>query len=201
MTQPAPASPSSLPLHAALLVVDVQRGLDDPSWGTRSNPDAETHVALLLEAWRSAGRLVVHVQHLSTEPHSPLRPDAPGCAIKPEAAPAEGEALFQKRVNSAFIGTGLEGFLRERGVTALVIAGLTTDHCVSTTTRMAANLGFETYLVGDATATFERTGPDGQHFTAEQMHAVALASLHGEFATVVRSDDVLRELHDATAAP
>jgi nicotinamidase-related amidase len=181
-------APALLP---ALLLIDVQKGLDEPSWGRRNNPDAEQQIGRLLAAWREAGWPVIHVQHMSQSPDSPLRPDAPGNAIKDVALPVEGEPLFQKRVNSGFIGTGLEAHLRAEGIRRLVIAGLTTDHCVSTTTRMAGNLGFEAVLVGDATATFERTGPDGTHYTAEQMHETALASLHGEFAEVTTADRLL----------
>lgn len=181
----------TIPAHAALLVVDVQRGLDHPAYGRRCNPDAEANIARLLAAWRAAGWPIVHVQHCSTVPGSPLRPEVPGCEIKPEAAPCEGEPLFQKQVNSAFIGTGLESHLRARGIAALVVVGLTTDHCVSSTVRMASDLGFATYVVHDATAAFEREGYDGRRFAAEDIHAVALANLQGEFATVVPTADVL----------
>lgn len=180
--------------RTALLLIDVQQGLDDPYWGARNNPDAEQRMADLLAAWRRTGRPVVHVQHMSRNPRSPLRPGLPGNAIKPEVAPEPGEALFTKDVNSAFIGTGLEGWLREHGVSDLVVVGLTTDHCVSTTVRMAANLGFGTTVVADATATHERTGPDGEHYSAEAMHRAALASLHGEFATVRQAGEILAEL-------
>jgi nicotinamidase-related amidase len=175
----------------ALLVIDVQKGLDDPMWGARNNPDAEANMARLLAAWRTRGLPVIHVQHGSVEPASPLRPELPGHAIKEEAQPLPGEMLFQKTVNSAFIGTGLEAYLHEQGITALVVIGLTTDHCVSTSVRMAANLGFEVTLVEDATATFERVGPDGTHYSAEAMHAVNLASLHGEFCSVRSTEAVL----------
>lgn len=176
----------TLSAAAALLVIDVQQGFDESSWwGPRNNPDAEANVARLLAAWRAAGRPVVHVQHDSRMPTSPLYPGKPGNALKPEAAPLPGEPVYRKSVNSAFIGTTLETDLRKRGIDTLVIVGLTTNHCVSTTTRMAGNLGFDTYLVSDATATFDRTGPDGRTFPAALIHAVALGDLHGEFATVV----------------
>ena len=184
----------ALPQDAVLLIIDVQKGLDDPVWGRRNNPDAETNMARLLRGWRATGRPVIHVQHHSLRPRSPLRPELPGVAFKDEVRPVEGEPIFQKTVNSAFIGTDLEVHLRERDLNTLVIVGLTTDHCVSTTTRMAGNLGFETYLVADATATFERIGHDGRHYSAEAMHDLALASLHDEFATVVETDEVVAQL-------
>ncbi len=181
----------------ALLVIDVQQGLDDPAWGERNNPLAESNMASLLSHWRSVSWPVIHVQHASTSPTSPLRPDQPGYALKPFAEPSEGEAHFTKSVNSAFIGTGLEEHLRNEGIESLVIVGLTTDHCVSTSTRMAGNLGFEVTLVSDATATFERVGPDGARHSAEAMHAVNLASLHDEFCRVRSTRDVLDSLASA----
>ncbi|MGQ0537858.1 MAG: cysteine hydrolase family protein [Gemmatimonadaceae bacterium] len=180
--------------NTALLLIDVQHGLDDKRWGERNNPEAERNIAALLAAWRRVRRPVIHVQHMSQAPDSPLRPDRPGNAFKPEALPQPGEPIFQKTVNSAFIGTALEEHLRARRIDTIVAVGLTSDHCVSTTTRMAGNLGFTTIVVSDATATFERTGPDGEHYSAEQMHRIAMASLHGEFATVRRTDEVLADI-------
>ncbi len=177
--------------RTALLVIDVQQGLDDPRFGERNNPDAEKRIADLLAAWRASDRPVIHVQHLSLEPESPLREDRPGQALKVEVTPKPDEPLFQKHVNSAFIGTELESYLRSRGISELVVVGLTTDHCVSTTARMAANLGFTVTVVDDATATFERRGPDGTHFTADLIHRAELASLSGEFATVRSAQDII----------
>ena len=175
----------------ALLIVDVQQGMDAPELGKRNNPDAESNIAMLLAEWRNRSAPVIHVKHNSTEPASPLRPGLPGNEIKESIKPLPGEKLFEKTVNSAFIGTGLEQYLHANEIHNLVIVGLTTDHCVSTTVRMAANLGFRVWLVEDATATFDRQGYDDQHYTAEQMHEINLASLNQEFCTIIKTSEAL----------
>ena len=188
-----------LPHHATLLIIDVQNGFDDPCWGARNNPDAEHNIRQLLEHWRRTGRPVIHVRHASRSPSSPLRPGQRGFDIKDEVCPASGEPVIEKSVNSAFIGTDLEAMLRSRGVTTLVLAGLTTPHCVSTTARMAGNLGFETYVVSDATAAVQANadfgwrGPDARPLVdPELIHLLSLATLHGEFATVVDTAALLQ---------
>jgi nicotinamidase-related amidase len=178
---------------AALLLIDVQQAFDEPRWGPRNNPQAESCIAQLLAAFRRVGRPVVHVKHNSAEPGSTLGPGKPGNAFKPEAAPLPCEALFEKSVNSAFIGTELENHLHREGIGTMVIAGFITNHCVSTTARMAANLGFRTLVVEDACATFDFKD-EGGAIPAATMHRVGLAELRGEFAEILATAEVLRRL-------
>jgi len=180
---------------SALLLIDVQKGFDDPVWGKRNNPDAESRIVALLNHWRKQGLPVVHVKHCSVSPNSPLHPDRPGNAFKDSVVPIESEAEFTKEVNSAFIGTGLQDYLHDQGLQKVVIVGLTTDHCVSTSTRMASNLGFEVILVSDATATFDRQDITGEHISAEDMHRINLASLNGEFCQVMTTGEVMDQVN------
>lgn len=180
----------------ALLVIDVQRGF--AQWAAHgeapNNPDAPRRIAGLLAAFRAAGAPVIHVRHRGTRPGSLFLPDGEGYPVMDEAREAPGEPVLVKEVNSAFIGTGLEARLRGAGVARLVICGATTNHCVETTARMAGNLGFDAWLVRDATWTFPRAGLDGERFTAEEVHAMTLANLHGEFARVVTAAEACQAL-------
>ena len=148
-------------------------------------------MARLLRYWRERGRPIFHIQHMSTEPNSPLRPELPGNAIKAVVAPRGAEPVIRKHVNSAFIGTDLDRRLRKAQIHSLVIVGLTTDHCVSSTARMAGDLGYDTVVVADATAAHEQRSYDGSHHEAETVHQLALANMHEEFATILTTDQVL----------
>jgi nicotinamidase-related amidase len=189
---------------SALVLVDVQVGVDDLAhWGgptgRRNNPGAEEHQLELLSAWRSAGLPVVWSLHDSREPDSPLRRDVPGGALKPGFEPAADDVVVTKDVNSVFVGTALEVLLRRAGVRRLVVTGFFTNMCVETSTRMAGNLGFDTYLVPEACATTNRVGPDGTDHDPEVVHALSVASLHGEFCTTLAVPEV-RALLRADAA-
>jgi nicotinamidase-related amidase len=186
-----------MPEKPTLLLVDVMKAFDDPYWGKRNNPGAEGNVARLLAAWRAADAPILHVRHLEPDPDPEwhlFHEGDPGFEFKPEAMPLAGEPVVTKGVNSGFIGTDLEDRLRAAGATTVVIAAITTDHCGSTTARMSGNLGFETWFVGDACFTFDREGPDGEVFPADLVHRTALASLHGEFADVVSTDEAIARL-------
>lgn len=185
----------------ALVIVDVQKAFADLSWGERNNPEAEANIALILKEWRERGGCVVHIQHRSDNPDSLFFPEKESFDIIEPLQPVEDEPVFTKKVNSAFIGTELEGFLRLRGLTDVVIVGLTTPHCVSTTTRMSGNLGFKTSLVSDATAAFELSGPGGRRYSADTIHDVTLATLHGEFAEVIATEELLAQISGAADGP
>jgi nicotinamidase-related amidase len=174
----------------ALLLIDIQKGFDNIEYwgGQRNNPQAETKASELLELWRVNRLPVFHIQHCSSNLKSLLHPTHAGNDFKDPVRPINGEPIIQKNVNSAFIGTDLKQQLDHLKISRIVIVGLTTDHCVSTTTRMAGNFGYETYLVSDATATFNKKSLDGQEFSAELIHDTALASLNEEFAAVVTTD-------------
>ena len=186
----------NLDQNTALIIIDVQKGFDEPKWGVRNNLFAEENIAKLLKAWRQAKCPIFHIKNDSTEPNSPLRPNLPGNEIKDIVKPQVNELLIIKHVNSAFIGTDLEKKLRENGIKTLVMVGLTTDHCVSTTARMAGNLGFTVYVVSDATATFDRKGFNEKHYSAEEMHELALVSLQNEFATIVETESLIALLSE-----
>ena len=180
--------------RAVLLVVDMQVGFEDPVWGLRNNPRAELNIGRLLQFWRQTRRPVFFVRHDSTSATSPLRPRQRGNAIKPQVSPVTGEPIIAKTVNAAFIGTDLEAQLRARRVPAVVLTGLTTNHCVSTTARMAANLGFQTHVVADGTAAFARRAWDGRMRSADEVHMGALSDLNGEFATIVDTGALLEAM-------
>lgn len=173
----------------ALLLIDMQQGFDDIAYwgGHRNNPNAESVAKTVLATCRKHQLPIFHVRHASTTPQSRLHPDHAGFAFKPDFEPQLGEIVITKNVNSAFIGTDLHEQLQAHGIDRLVIVGLTTDHCVSTTTRMAGNMGYRVALLSDATATFDKTGINGEMFDAELIHQTTLASLNGEFAEVMDS--------------
>lgn len=189
--------------ETALLVIDAQMGVNlhdhwGGSRGHRNNPQSEQRIAELLAAWRDARRPVFFTLHNSREDSSPLKLSLDSGRSLPGLEPRPGEMTVVKDVNSGFTGTNLELDLRRRGVSRLVVAGYFTNMCVETTVRAAGNLGYDTYLAHDACAAGNRAGPDGQMFDAEQVHAMSVANLHGEFCTAILSCEAIALL-DADA--
>jgi nicotinamidase-related amidase len=182
--------------NPALLLIDIQKGLDDLEYygGERNNPEAERNAGLILEFWRKNKWPLFHVQHCSVTPGSPLTVGLPGNELKDEVKPLSGEPVIRKNVNSAFIGTDLKERLDAQGIQTVVIVGLTTQHCISSTTRMAGNFGYDTVVVSDATAAFRSSGLKGEVIPAQLVHDVSLATLNREFAEVLSTSDILNSL-------
>lgn len=183
----------------ALVVVDAQAGFDDPYWGVRNNPRADENIAALVEGFGASGLPLVFVRHDSEEPDSPLHPGQAGNQLKPYLRRTP-DLLVTKQVNSSFHGTpDLHAWLTARGIRGLVIAGITTNHCCETTARVGGNLGYDVLFAIDATHTFDRRGPDGTTLTADELARATATNLHGEFATVVTTEQVLEALAGTSA--
>jgi nicotinamidase-related amidase len=173
-----------MPHRTALLIIDMQQGMSRADLPPRNNPEAEATIADLLAFWRARNAPVVHVRHISRTPGSPFWPGQPGVEFQPSLSPLPGEHVVEKNVPDAFINTGLERWLHQRDIRALVIVGVSTNNSVEATARSAGNLGFDACVVADATFAFAKPDFNGTPRSADEVHAMSLANLHGEYATV-----------------
>ena len=178
----------------ALIIIDMQQGMLAPKAGTRNNPEAESHIATLLQAWRKAAATVVHVRHISRTLGSPFWPGQSGVEFQEKLAPLPDEHVLEKNVPDAFINSGLERWLRVRGISKLVIVGVSTNNSVEASARTAGNLGFTTQVVADACFAFSKTDYAGTFRTADEVHAMALSNLDGEYADIVQTTAMLQVL-------
>ncbi|RAH38363.1 MULTISPECIES: cysteine hydrolase family protein [unclassified Halomonas] len=178
----------------ALIIIDMQRGMGESTAGERNNPEAERNIQALLSAWRQKGWPVVHVRHISRTPGSPFWPGQSGAEFQPELAPLADEHVVEKHVPDAFIHSGLERWLHVRDLRRLVVVGVSTSNSVESTVRTAGNLGFEVSVVSDATFTFAKEDYSGISRSAEEVHAMSLANLHGEYAEIASTSDMLKHL-------
>lgn len=184
-------SPETWDASATLILVDLQLALDDPSWGVRNNREAEDRALQLLERWRDTDRPIVHVRHVSRSPMSTFRPNQPGIEFKPATAPFEGELVITKHRPGAMTGTPLEQALRQHQIRQLVLVGAITENSIESTARAAADLGFDVTIASDATFTFGRRDFEGVERTADDIHAMSLANLDGEYARIWTTDRIL----------
>ncbi|VVP73746.1 Isochorismatase family protein YecD [Pseudomonas fluorescens] len=177
--------------NAALIIIDQQKGILHPRLGRRNNPQAEERILELLVHWRRSGRPIVHVQHLSRSEDSVFWPQQSGVEFQERFQPLAGERLIQKQVPDAFCATALEAYLREAGIGQLIIVGVATHNSVESTARTAGNLGFDTWVAEDACFTFDKADFFGNARSAEEVHGMSLGNLHGEYATVVSTAQIL----------
>lgn len=181
----------SLSNNAALVIIDMQQGINQPTLGRRNNPDAELHMHRLLSAWRQSGRPIVHVRHISRSPGSVFWPGQPGCEFQPALQPLAHEHVLEKNVPDAFTHTGLERWLHTRAIRQLVIVGVITNNSVEATARSGGNLGFDVIVAADACYTFDQIDLSGRLWPAEDVHALSLSNLAMDYARVAGSDEIL----------
>lgn len=175
-----------------LIIIDMQRGMATAAAGLRNNPNAEKNIAKLLESWRESGGNVVFVRHISRTPGSLFFPGQPGVEFQDALTPLSTEFVCEKNVPDCFVNTGLERWLRVRGITNLIFVGVSTNNSVESSARSSGNLGFGTQVVSDATFAFAKQDYAGQQRSAEDVHAMALSNLDGEYATIVDTASLLK---------
>lgn len=180
--------------QTALIIIDMQKGMRSPTLPPRNNPQAEDNIARLHAAWREAGLPVVSVRHISRSPDSVFAPGQGGVEFQERFLPLPHEHVVEKNVPDAFVNTGLERWLHARGIRQLAIAGVSTNNSVEASARTAGNLGFETVVVADACFTFDKQDFGGTWRSAEEVHLMALANLHGEYAQVLSTDELIGKL-------
>ncbi|WP_426133198.1 cysteine hydrolase family protein [Pseudomonas sp. PWP3-1b2] len=180
-----------LDTNAALLIIDMQKGMNQPKLGRRNNPEAELRMQALLSAWRQAQRPVVHVRHISRTPGSVFWPGQPGCEFQPALQPLEHEHVVEKNVPDAFTATGLERWLHARAIKQLVIVGVITNNSVESTARSAGNLGFDVIVAADACYTFDQADLSGRLWAAEEVHGLSLSNLAMDYARVLQAREIL----------
>jgi nicotinamidase-related amidase len=177
----------------ALIVIDVQKGFRNPAWGRRNNPACEANIALMIDAWRRRELPIVFVQHDSASPHGLLRRGTEANDLQ-EVVSGTPDLAVRKSVHSAFYGEpDLHAWLQARKAPGIVICGIMTNQCCETTARMGGNLGYDVLFALDATHTFDLQALDGTTISADEIARVTAANLHGEFATVVTTAQLVEE--------
>ena len=178
----------------ALIVIDQQKGIDHPKLGVRNNPGAEAEISKMLSLWRNISWPIFHVKHKSKQPDSVFWPRQEGFEFKEGFQPLMGERVIEKSVPCAFINNSLEKELRNLGIHEVVLVGVATNNSVEATARTGGNLGFKVYVVENACFTFAKYDYFGTARSAEEVHAMSLANLHGEYATVLSSGQLVKKV-------
>lgn len=180
--------------HTPLVILDLQNAIDHRDWGNRNNSDAEASIARILSIWRNNGWPVLHVRHKSSNPHSHYNGGQIGYDFKSEVKPIDGELVITKTVHSAFIGSELGNVLSDIDTKTLILAGVKTNNSIEATVRHGSNLGYAIYLLADGCFTHDQKDWNGKVWLAEDVHALTLSTLDGEYCTVTTVDAVLAAL-------
>jgi nicotinamidase-related amidase len=182
-------------MKTALLVVDIQNDyFPGGKMVLEGAVEASENAAALLAAFRRQKFPVVHIQHISKHAGATFfLPDTEGVKIRGNVAPLSGEAVIKKNYPNSFRQTELLKYLREQGITKLVIAGMMTHMCVDTTTRAAFDLEFSIQLAHDACAT-KALSFGGVDTPARHVHNSYVAALDGTFAEALSARNIIAAL-------
>lgn len=184
-------SPPIIPDDAILIVINAQNGLLDATNEGRNNLEAEKNIARILEYWRTKERRIFHVKHVSDKAESIFFRQSDGCNFLKSAQPKENEIVIEKTKSSAFAGTNLESALNKESVSNVVLVGFTASECIDATAKDAAAMGYNAFVVGDGTATFDLRDQSGKLIKADRIHRLTLININAFYAKVVSTDDVL----------
>jgi nicotinamidase-related amidase len=177
--------------RSLLLIINAQVGLLDATQPGRNNTEAEQNISSLLNFWRTQKRPIIHVKHVSDNTDSIFYRNSSGCDLLPGLESEDDEVVIEKTKSSAFADTELETRIKQLEPKNLVLVGFTANECIDATARDASSLGFESYVVGDATAMFDMRSPDGKLLRAERIHRLTLANINALYAKVIQSADIL----------
>lgn len=162
----------------ALVLIDIQNDYFEGGKLPLENPIAAANNARqLLDSFRQNGQLIIHIEHDNVDESRPfLFRGTQGQLIHESVAPLSDEIVIKKQFPSAFWQTNLQEVLEQHGVQNLVIAGMMTHMCVSTTTRAAMERGYMATVITDACATCDLEF-QGEILPAQTVHRSALAEV------------------------
>ncbi|MEO0439184.1 MAG: isochorismatase family protein [Pseudomonadota bacterium] len=174
-----------------LIVLDVQRAIDQPVWNGKNNPGYLHVIQALLKHWREQHWPVIHVKHNEAHPASTYHTHGPWNAFKEEVAPLETESVVSKAQNCAFIDTELDALLQTLQAKSFVLVGVVVHNSIDATVRAGKALGYEILLPADGTTAVPVQGRDGKLWDAATVYELSLAILDGEYAQVIDSASLI----------
>lgn len=181
----------TIPEDAILIIINAQNGLLDATCEGRNNFEAEKNISRILEYWRTKNRRIVHVKHVSDNAESIFFRHSIGCDFLNSTQPRGNEIVVEKMKSSAFAGTNLMAILNKESASHIVLVGFTASECIDATARDAAAMDFDTFVVGDGTATFDLRDQSGKLIKADRIHRLTLININAFYAKVINTSDIL----------
>lgn len=178
--------------NSVLLVINAQKGLLNAK-AERSNPKAENNIKKLMNRWREHKGHVIHVQHLSENAESLFYKESPSSDFMQELSPEGNELIIKKMKSSSFTETNLQEHLDQNQICNLLLVGFTANECIEATAKDAFEKGFNTIVIGDATAMFDFVGHDKKIYKADKVHDLVLANINALYAKVDMTEQVLAQ--------